>query len=267
MWLLSFRIGVVGLFLLQLVFAGQCEPKSKCSRKLSNSVSRSSLTALVLARGGSKGIPLKNLAQIGDGRSLLSRTLKVLVEFERFNTVWVSTDDPRIISDVKNHFPNGSLVRVHYRSPETSQDDTTSIDSVLEFLSKHPEVENLALVQCTSPFLRTIYLEDAFKKFHRGKKDCVFSAVRSYKLRWKESVDDMIIPVNFNPDKRPRRQDWTGELVETGMFYFARKSLLMQGRFQNDNCGIVEIDYRDALEIDSGYDLELAKMIVQNGGQ
>lgn len=41
--------------------------------------------------------------------------------------------------------------------------------------------------------------------------------------------------VNFDPNKRPRRQDWQGELIETGMFYFARRELIEQENlFQND---------------------------------
>lgn len=41
--------------------------------------------------------------------------------------------------------------------------------------------------------------------------------------------------INFDPKKRPRRQDWQGELIETGMFYFARRELVeLENAFQND---------------------------------
>lgn len=40
--------------------------------------------------------------------------------------------------------------------------------------------------------------------------------------------------INFKPEKRPRRQDWPGELVETGMFYFIRRKLIEKGFIQND---------------------------------
>ncbi len=42
------------------------------------------------------------------------------------------------------------------------------------------------------------------------------------------------MPLNFNPQNRPRRQDWNGELTETGMVYVAKKSLLQRGMFQNE---------------------------------
>lgn len=42
------------------------------------------------------------------------------------------------------------------------------------------------------------------------------------------------MPLNFDPQRRPRRQDWNGELVENGMVYVAKRSLLLRGLFQNE---------------------------------
>lgn len=101
-------------------------------------------------------------------------------------------------------------VNVHWRDPQTALDTTSSIESVHEFLKNHPRVSNLALVQCTSPFISRSYLQKAIKKF--SKRHCVFSAVRSFKLRWRKDVKTKkIMPVNFNYTKRPRRQDWKGK--------------------------------------------------------
>ncbi|XP_055616223.1 N-acylneuraminate cytidylyltransferase A [Toxorhynchites rutilus septentrionalis] len=229
--------------------------------------SNASIAALILARGGSKGIPLKNLAQI-DGKPLLVRALQTLAEFGRFGSIWVSTDDDRIAREVELAFPaDQARVLVHMRPPEQAQDHTSSLESTQEFLRRHPEVTNLALIQCTSPFLKVKYLVDAFERFGTAV-ECVFSVMRSFKLRWKEAPGGRIAPLNFNVSRRPRRQDWSGEWVETGMFYFARRALLLgEGVFQNENCAMVEVDVRDALEIDSWYDLELAKILVQQNNQ
>ncbi|XP_055526395.1 N-acylneuraminate cytidylyltransferase A [Wyeomyia smithii] len=229
--------------------------------------SNSSTAALILARGGSKGIPLKNLAKIGS-KSLLVRALQTLEAFGQFDSIWVSTDDERISDEVVTAFPLDRIL-IHFRPPEVARDQSTSIESTQEFLSKHPEIANLALVQCTSPFLRVRYLAEAFRNFHRRSSDCVFSVARSFKLRWKmQGTDGRVAPLNFDPERRPRRQDWTGELVETGMFYFARRSLLVsEGRFQNGNCRVVEVDPRDALEIDGNDDLILARFLNENEGK
>jgi len=44
--------------------------------------------------------------------------------------------------------------------------------------------------------------------------------------------DGGVEPLNFNPKRRPRRQDWDGELLENGMFYFATKNLINYGLLQ-----------------------------------
>lgn len=142
-------------------------------------------------------------------------------------------------------------VSVHWRDPKTALDTTSSIDSVKEFLHHHPKVNKLALVQCTSPFINKIYVLSAIKAFK--KRSCVFSAYKSYKLRWiRELKISRVLPLNFHYSKRPRRQDWdgnslkfipeskiysldfSGELVETGMFYFSSRNLLDIGLFQDD---------------------------------
>jgi N-acylneuraminate/3-deoxy-D-glycero-D-galacto-nononate cytidylyltransferase len=45
-------------------------------------------------------------------------------------------------------------------------------------------------------------------------------------------TENKIMPLNFNPRKRPRRQDLNGELVENGMFYFTRRNLILNGVIQ-----------------------------------
>lgn len=56
---------------------------------------------------------------------------------------------------------------------------------------------------------------------------------RSLKLRW-NFVNGTLSPTNFNIVKRPRRQDWQGELIETGAFYISRVELIKQGILQNN---------------------------------
>lgn len=62
-----------------------------------------------------------------------------------------------------------------------------------------------------------------------------FNLNRSWKLRWQQVANSNDLnAINFDPKKRPRRQDWPGELIETGMFYLMRKNLVDMGTLQND---------------------------------
>ena len=106
------------------------------------------VAGLILARGGSEGIPLKNLAPLG-GRPLLEWALGAMLNFGGFDSLWVSTDHAAIATCATSL---GSLVFA--RSPRFATATSPSIEAVNEFLHSHPEVDVVALVQCTSPFLR-----------------------------------------------------------------------------------------------------------------
>ncbi|XP_037037274.1 N-acylneuraminate cytidylyltransferase [Bradysia coprophila] len=229
--------------------------QSDVCRKHSN-YSNDEIVALILARGGSKGIHLKNLAQIGSD-TLLSRTLKTIFNSKVFADVWVSTDSDLIASEAIKFNAN-----VHIRAKHSADDSTTSIASVQEFLNIHSEINNVALVQCTSAFLTVRYLQEAVQLFQTTQVDCVFAVTRSFKLRWNYDAGKLV-PLNFNLLHRPRRQDWNGELVETGMIYVTKKSLLQNGAFQNERCGFIEVCPSDELEIDSPSDLQLANVLIK----
>lgn len=189
-----------------------------------------STVALILARGGSKGVPLKNLRTV-HGLSLLARSIETIWSSGVFDEVWVSTDHDGIAAEAQRFGAH-----VHLRPESVSRDQTTSIESVREFLQHHGHhIDAIALVQCTSVFLRPQYLREAMRQFVAA--DCVFAVVRSHKLRWQwHAAERRLRPLNFDAQRRPRRQDWTGDLAETGMFYVATGDLLRSGRFQNDKC-------------------------------
>lgn len=209
--------------------------------------------ALILARGGSQGIKYKNLVQV-DGLSLLSRTILTIRNSSCFEHIWVSTDDENIALEATKY---GAVV--HKRPAKYAMDKTSSIEAVQEFLEVHKAINEIALFQCTSVFLREKYISEAVSKFK--SHDCVFAVKRTHNLRWK-MVNGKILPVDFNAEARPRRQDWTGDLVEAGMFYFSKRKLIMRGIFQNEMCSVVEIEPEDGLEIDSSRDLTIARCII-----
>ncbi|XP_013097955.2 N-acylneuraminate cytidylyltransferase A [Stomoxys calcitrans] len=212
--------------------------------------------AIILARGGSKGIRNKNLLPF-NGTTLLGHIIQIVKETKKFSAIWISTDSENIEGEAIKH---GALV--YKRMPYFAQDSSTSVEAIKEFLYKNKFVKKFALFQCTSVFLKPSYIKEAVKKFRIHP--CVFAVKRSHKLRWKELNHQMLTPLNFNPKRRPRRQDWKGELEETGMFYFSNRNLIYQNLLQNDWCAVVEIETRDSIEIDSLIDYQIAQCIMKN---
>ncbi len=258
---------------------------SRCWLELGSTSMSLHVAGLILARGGSRGIPLKNLAPLGE-RPLLEWALRAMLNFGGFDSLWVSTDHPGIATCAS---ALGAMVFA--RSAEFAGDEAASLDAVQEFLRLHPEVDVVALVQCTSPFIRpgivnrddspehrllrkveliSELLAEAHRLVTEEDYDSVFSVSRQKRLRWSEISlsQEKTRPLNFDPGKRPRRQDLRGDLVENGMFYFARRDLVEgQGLLQGGHkCTYVEVDSKLSLEIDSSLDLSLAQQIVLHEG-
>ncbi|XP_043953459.1 N-acylneuraminate cytidylyltransferase-like [Gambusia affinis] len=222
------------------------------------------VAALILARGGSKGIPLKNIKLLA-GYPLIVWVLRAAIDSKAFNSVWVSTDHDKIGKVAKS-----LRAKVHRRSEKVSRDNSTSLETIQEFLKKHPEVTVVCNIQATSPCLHPSHIKNALKKITEDGYDSVFSVVRRYQFRWKEvekGSDECTEPENLDPANRPRRQDWNGELIENGSFYFATRDLIMkEGRLQGGRVAYFEMEPQHSVDIDMDIDWPLAEQRVLRYG-
>ncbi|CAB3369811.1 Hypothetical predicted protein [Cloeon dipterum] len=173
---------------------------------------------------------------------------------KKFREIWVSTDSHMIANEATK-----CGAKVHWRSRMSATDTASSLVALQDFIKGHKEFDRIGLIQCTSPFLAVKYLNEAFEHLQQGY-DSVFSVTREFKLRWKENrPEKTFVAVNFDPARRPRRQDWDGELVENGMFYFTRRHLISRGLIQGGRIGVVQVERKDSLEVDNPADLNLAR--------
>ncbi|XP_046405089.1 N-acylneuraminate cytidylyltransferase isoform X2 [Ischnura elegans] len=175
--------------------------------------------------------------------------------FGKFSSIWVSTDHPDIAQEAER-----LGVFVHWRSAETATDTASSLFSVQEFCSRMPGISNIGLIQCTSPFLSSDIMLMAYELLSRGY-DSAFSVTRTHNLLWKETSNGEITPANFDRRRRPRRQDWNGNLQENGMLYFTSIDCIKFGLLQGGRIGYVEVPQLQSLEIDSKIDLRIAEIL------
>lgn len=211
-------------------------------------------TALIPLRGGSKGLPCKNLALLG-GVPLCAWAIRAAIESRVFDGVWVSTEDDEI-ARVAERFG----AQVHRRPPALATDSASTEDVMQDFLdARGTERGVLALIQATSPFTRTEDLREARARFDAEGADSLLSAVREHRFRWNAESQ----PLNYDPAKRPRRQDWAGEWVESGAFYFTRVEQFARSRCRvGGRILLHELDASRALEIDSAEDLAAARAML-----
>uniref|UniRef100_A0A3B3ZFN4 N-acylneuraminate cytidylyltransferase n=1 Tax=Periophthalmus magnuspinnatus TaxID=409849 RepID=A0A3B3ZFN4_9GOBI len=211
--------------------------------------------ALILARGGSKGIPLKNIKTLA-GIPLIGWVLRAAVDSELFDSVWVSTDHDEIEKVARSWG-----AKIHRRSAE-----------LLFFLSHFVclEVDIVCNIQATSPCLHPFHLKEAMEYISDHGYDSVFSVVRRHHFRWQEKgkkTDELTRPLNLDPYNRPRRQDWDGELCENGSFYFTTAELINKGRLlQGGKVTYYEMGAEYSVDIDVDIDWPVAEQRVLRYG-
>lgn len=139
---------------------------------------------------------------------------------------------------------------------------------MIDFAKSQPDFDVLCLIQATSPLTTPQHFREALEQFEKVNADSLVTAVRAHRFMWKvDSETGVATAKNYIPEKRPRRQDWQGELIENGAFYFTQKTL-----FDRTECRLggkmvlYEMPEHTLVELDSMVDWEIMKSLVEEHG-
>ncbi|MGR0221008.1 cytidylyltransferase domain-containing protein [Agromyces sp. ZXT2-6] len=231
--------------------------------------------AIIPARGGSQGLPGKNVARVG-GVPLVARAVHAALAAERIARVLVTTDDDEI-ADVARGAGAEVVVRPAELSGATASSESAVLHALqaLEGLETRPEAAPrpaqrsaaiTVFIQATSPFIDPVDLDAAITRVERGERDVVFAATPTHGFLWRERADDAdgasAVGVNHDPGNRPRRQDRNPEFLETGAFYVFRTDGFVQARHRFfGRIGIQSVHPDHAIEIDDAADLARARAL------
>jgi YrbI family 3-deoxy-D-manno-octulosonate 8-phosphate phosphatase len=211
------------------------------------------VVAVIPARGGSRGVPGKNVARVG-GQPLVARAVHAALAARRVSRVVVSTDDP-LIADVARD----AGAEVVGRPAQLSGDTATSESAVLHALdATAPDADVVLLVQCTSPFVTAADIDAVAAPVADGVADSAFTAAFSHAFLWRSDGTG----VNHDPATRLRRQDRPAELIETGAAYAMRVTGLRSSRHRFFGRILpVAVDPARTLEVDGPDDLRRARLL------
>ena len=206
--------------------------------------------AVILARGGSKGVPNKNIKMLG-GEPLIYYTINA-AKWSGVDEVWVSTDSS-VIKSLSKKFG----ARVLDRPVNISGDKSSSEEALLHF-AENIDFDKLVFIQPTSPLLTPEDINSGLKLSE--KHDSVLSAYREHWYpRWTMHRE----PLNFQNENRPRRQDRRSCFVENGAFYITRKDLLLKSKCRTSgNIGIYEMLPEKSVQIDSESDFKYVEKLL-----
>jgi N-acylneuraminate cytidylyltransferase len=218
--------------------------------------------AVLLARGGSKGIPGKNLRPVG-GVSLVGRSVRAALAAKSVAGIYVSTDDKAIADEARRH---GG--RVIDRPADISGDTATSESGWLHALglirNDHAGVDRLVLLQCTSPFTTGADIDGCLAAMEKAGAACSLSVIEDHSFIWTRDAGGFGIGVNHDEKKqRQRRQELPPAFRESGAIYCVDVAAFEKvGRRTCGKVALFEVDHPN-VEIDSVADLELCDVIAR----
>jgi N-acylneuraminate cytidylyltransferase len=213
--------------------------------------------AIIPARGGSKGIPRKNLAPLA-GKPLLVWTIESAREAREVDAVYVSTDDAKIAACARAHGAE-PILRPADISGDTSPSEAALLHALDVVEATRAAVDLVVFLQATSPFRRPGFVSEALKQFRASGADSMLAAARAHILLWRQTPEGARA-INYDPAHRPMRQQMEPQFRETGSLYITTaRQLRASGNRLGGRIALFEITEDEALDIDSPADLDYAE--------
>jgi len=220
--------------------------------------------AIILARGGSKGISKKNIMPFCE-KPLLEWTVRQLQNSNAVSSIWISSDDDEILE-----LASSFTVNTIKRPVELSGDEATSESGLLHALNIIEESEKVDLIvhpQVTSPIRQSSDFSEAIALLRSKNLDSMFSACHAKDLCLWTEVSSNLVCVSYNR-KNPyrRRQDsFETRWIENGSFYLISPDVLKKtGLRFGERLGIFPMDSCKAFEIDEPEDIKLCEVIMKS---
>lgn len=225
--------------------------------------------AIVPARGGSKGIPRKNIVNVG-GKPLIAwsiGTANELVECGAVDRMIVSTDNEEIAEVSKKYGAEVPFLR----PAELATDKAKSlgfVEHALDFFQSKGECyDAVLLLQPTAPFRETTSITEAISRFVNSSSDSLISCYREDYINdlvmYSALEDGSLVPKNPDHNKGIRRQDHGEIWVRNGAVYLTRTSYLRKcKRLVCDRPQLLPMTKKDSINLDVPEDLEILRALM-----
>ena len=220
------------------------------------------VSAIILARGGSKGIPNKNIIDFC-GKPLIAWTIEQCLSSKHISEVWVSSDSQEILEVVKEY--GAKTIK---RPDDISGDFATSESAwlhAIEFIERDGDIDFVLAPQITSPLREAQDIDNAIELFQSEKYDSMFSSSIAEDLFfWKEDKRHELQSVNYDYLNRQRRQDIQEQIIENGSFYIFKSEIIKKynNRF-GGKIGHSKMESWKMFEIDNLEDIRMCGALMR----
>ncbi|MFF2752175.1 cytidylyltransferase domain-containing protein [Psychrobacillus sp. NPDC058041] len=209
--------------------------------------------AVIPARGGSKGVPRKNVRDL-NGKPLIAWTIEEAKKSQYISKIILSSEDSEIIKEAKKYGCEVPFIR----PMKLAQDDTPGIDPVLHAINQCPGYDYVVLLQPTSPLRKAEDIDGAIQMLlDKGVDYCVSVTVPDKSPYWMYKVDENgnMEQIIEQDNYAVRRQDLPKVYSLNGAVYVARiESLTHTKSFLNEETVAFEMPRSRSLDIDTEED-------------
>lgn len=227
------------------------------------------ILAVIPARGGSKGIPYKNLALLG-GRPLIAWTIAAAKASNRLDRIVVSTDDANIAAVAMEHGAEVPFLR----PDEFSGDQASALDVIGHALAELKRYDGkhydaVAYLQPTSPFRTAMQLAEAVTQFEKERPDTLVSVMRvphnmvpGSVMRPLQEVASLML--ESPGGQKLRRQEKETLFARNGpaILIVSATDVLLRKQLYGARVSGYEMDRLTSLDIDDPFDLEMARCLI-----
>ena len=218
------------------------------------------IIAIVLARGGSKGIPKKNILDFC-GKPLVAWSIIQAKTTKEIDEVYISSDSDEILK-IGTEYGAKTIKR-----PDSiSGDLATSEEAILHALTVLEEDYScIIMLEAASPLRRSTDLSDAIRIFKDSNYDSAFSSAELQDfLIWKKEKEGLI-SINYDYKKRGTRQLRKKEFLENGAIYLFKPELILKESNRiGGKIGLIPNAFWQSFEIDEKEDWKLVELIFKN---
>ena len=215
-------------------------------------MNRPDVIAIIPARGGSKGVPRKNVKLLA-GKPLIGWSIEAALAAASISQVLVSTDDAEIAA-VATAFGAGVINR-----PADISGDTASSESALLHALEQVNPQITVFLQCTSPLTTADDIDGTVAALLNQQADSALAVTPFHYFLWDSTGSQDATGINHDKRHRPRRQDRPPQYIETGSVYAMQTAGFRQSRHRFFGKTVTHVIPAERhLEIDEPADFDVA---------
>lgn len=222
---------------------------------------------IIPARGGSKGIPNKNIRLMGD-KPLIAYSIESAIKSKLFDHVIVSTDDDKVARISTKYGAEVPFIRPRYLATDNVPLEPVLLHTIKKLYSLGLTFEILALRDCTVPFIDTQDMKGTIKLLKKSKCYAVCTAIRAhpnpYFQMWETNRKGFLKISKTTNKPITRRQDAPIVYIIDGFFAIWTTKFLKKGKILTSKMLPYEISKEHGHMIDFEFDFKIAKLLYES---